>query len=114
MVILEVLSGKSPFAGYNTLIVMQKVIRGEHPERPEGAWFENVLWETLEQCWSPQPKFRPTIEAVLECLERVSVPRLSPLGVVYNSVPMYKHKSEKAFTCALLLFTSDLPLKKTP
>jgi hypothetical protein len=72
MVILEILSGKFPFARDQIYIVMRKVIDGQRPERPEGAWFTDVLWRTLEQCWAPQPKDRPTIEAVLECLTRVS------------------------------------------
>jgi len=75
MVIYEVLSGQSPFALYRYTIVALKVIKGERPGRPEGlerAWFTDDLWETLELCWSPQPKYRPTIGAVLECLGPVS------------------------------------------
>ena len=68
MVILEVLSGRVPFAGYHNLIVMQKIIRGEHPERPEGVWLTDDLWEVLERCWSPQPRNRHAVESVLECL----------------------------------------------
>jgi len=74
MVILEVLSGRAPFSRYNRFTVMRKVVEGEHPERPqaEGAWFKGGLWEILERCWSPQPKDRPTVEAVLERLKQVS------------------------------------------
>jgi len=75
MVILEVLSGKPPFSGDGGLIVMRKVIDGERPGRPQGkeeVWFTNDLWETLEQCWLPRPERRPTIEAVLQCLQRSS------------------------------------------
>jgi len=73
MVILEVLSGKPPFSGDSGLAVMRKVIEGERPERPKGkekVWFTDDLWEILEQCWSPQPERRPTIDAVLQCLQR--------------------------------------------
>jgi serine/threonine protein kinase len=75
MVILEVLSGKPPFPNYNGLIAMRKIVEGELPGRPQGAeevWFTDDLWEMLEQCWSPQPGWRPTIEAVLQCLKRGS------------------------------------------
>jgi len=75
MVILEVLSGRAPFKSYSDFIVIQKVIEGERPGRPQGAEgprFTDDLWETLGRCWSPQPKNRPTIKEVLECLERVS------------------------------------------
>ena len=74
MVILEVLSGKPPFPGDGGFIVMRKVIEGERPGRPEGkeVWFSDNLWEILERCWLPQPGRRPTIEAVLECIQRGS------------------------------------------
>ena len=75
MVILEVLTGQLPFPRCRSLTVTRKVTEGERPGRPQGAgeaWFTDDLWETLEQCWSPQPNVRPTAEAVLECLERSS------------------------------------------
>jgi len=72
MVILEVLSGRPPFSGCSGLVVMRKVIEGERPGRPqgkEGVWFTDNLWEMLEQCWLPQAERRPTIDAVLQCLQ---------------------------------------------
>ena len=73
MVILEVLSGRAPFTPYGEVTVMRKVIDGERPERPGVTWFTDDLWGILEQCWSSQPKDRPTVETIFECLERVSV-----------------------------------------
>ena len=81
LVILEVLSGQAPFPSYKEFTVMRKVIEGERPGRPqgvEGVWFTDGLWETLEQCWSHQPKDRPTVEVVLECLEQVPTRQLLP------------------------------------
>ena len=75
MVILEVLTGKPPFPNCSGLVVMRKVIEGERPGRPQGkeeVWFTDDLWEMLEQCWSPQPERRPTIDAILQCLEQGS------------------------------------------
>ncbi|KAF9642959.1 kinase-like protein [Thelephora ganbajun] len=75
MVIYEVLSGQAPFTPFHHDVVMRKVIEGERPGRPDGpggAWFTDDLWQTLNQCWVVQPKCRPSIGAVLECLERVS------------------------------------------
>jgi len=75
MVILEVLTGQPPFPQHTPLIAMRKIVDGERPERPQGveaAWFVSGLWEMLEQCWSPKPNVRPTVEAVLERLERGS------------------------------------------
>ena len=67
MVALEVLSGQPPFANCTTELAVQKVLGGEHPGRPKGAWFTDYLWGILELCWKTQPKSRPRIEAVLEC-----------------------------------------------
>jgi len=75
MVILEVLSGRVPFAQFKDFIVMRKVIKGELPEipeGPEGVWFTDDLWQMLNRCWMTKPGSRPTIGAVLEFLERVS------------------------------------------
>jgi len=76
MVILEVLSGHSPFKGeHGNFVVTQKVINGERPERPQGAgraWFTDDLWEVLGQCWSHQPGDRPTVKVTLEHLIRIS------------------------------------------
>ena len=76
MVILEVLTSKAPFPQDDGFVITRKVVDGERPERPQGpeaAWFTNDLWEMLEQCWSPGPKLRPTVEVVLECLGRSSM-----------------------------------------
>jgi len=75
MVIYEVLSGRAPFSPFNHYIVIRKVVDGERPERPkgvEGVWFTDDLWRMLSQSWAPQPESRPSVAAVLECLERVS------------------------------------------
>ena len=75
MVILEVLTGEPPFSNCNGMVVMRKVVEGEHPERPrgrEGVWFTDDLWEVLERYWSPQPERRPAVDTVLQCLEQGS------------------------------------------
>ena len=74
MVVYEVLSGKVPFAPFGDIVVMRKVTDGERPERPkqaEGAWFTDDIWDMLNRSWAPQPKSRPNVEAVLECLEQI-------------------------------------------
>ena len=50
MVIYEVLSGETPYAMCNQLVVVQKIIDGERPGRPQGArgaWFTPGLWRML-------------------------------------------------------------------
>ena len=74
MVIYEVLSGRVPFSQLKHYTVIRKVMDGERPERPrgaEGALFTDELWHMVTQCWATQPESRPSVAAVLECLERV-------------------------------------------
>ena len=70
MVAYEIVSGKPPFHKHADLTVITKVLEGERP--PQGCRFTNSLWKMLEMCWAPQPNDRPSIEAVLRCLETVS------------------------------------------
>ena len=113
MVILEVLTGKPPFPHDNGWVVMRKVIAGERPERPQGAeaaWFTDDLWEALEQCWSPQPNVRPTVEAILEYLERGST-AWQPLPLsAGDSVQMDNDDESDYYPCVFLHFVSNLAL----
>ena len=103
MVILEVLTGKVPFAqDNNDLMVMLKVLKGEHPKRPQGALFTDDLWGTLQICWSPQQNDRPTAEDLFECLEWVSLPRI-PLDMEDGS-----QVASDDFEIAFLLFCALL------
>jgi len=72
MVIYEVLSGWIPFYPYEGLVVVQMVLDGERPERPqedEGKLFTDGIWRTLELCWKPQPRDRISAESILLGLE---------------------------------------------
>ena len=72
MVIYEVLSGCVPFYQHADLSIPGKVVKGNRPERPQGAggvWFTDPVWKMLKCCWVAQPKNRPTIGDVLRCLE---------------------------------------------
>ena len=76
MVVLEVLTGQVPFPRWGALVVMRKIVGGERPDRPQGpeaVWFTDDLWGLLKQCWSSEPKLRPTVESVLERLNQGSV-----------------------------------------
>ena len=88
MVIFEVLSGQFPFAGLSSPLVLQKVLEGERPKRPQEAWFTNDVWETLEGCWAPRPRDRPELKVVLQCLEKASpswTTLLHPVSSTANS-----------------------------
>jgi len=70
MVIYETISERLPFHRYVDFMVSLKVVEGEHP--PRGVRFTERLWKMLELCWTSQPKGRPSIEDVLQCLEMAS------------------------------------------
>jgi len=75
MVIWEVLSGRLPFYRFAKWVVSGKVLSGDRPERlqgEEGVWFTDEVWEVLGSCWMTQPEGRPSIEDVLQCLEKAS------------------------------------------
>ena len=75
MVVYEVLSGHPPFVQDKHTVVIRKVMEGERPGRPQGtqaAWFTDGLWEMLGLCWKPQPQDRPSLKALLQCLEDVT------------------------------------------
>jgi len=111
MVILEVLTDQPPFPRYISLIVMRKVVDGERPERPSGpeaAWFTDDLWGMLEECWSPKLELRPTVEAVLKCLEGCST-AWQPLSPSADHNFQAGNDDESVFTlsyysCTLLHF----------
>ena len=75
MVIYEVLSGRTPLFQYEGYTVVAKIINGERPRRPRGAergQFTDDIWGTLERCWRPTPRDRPSIRLVLQQLEMAS------------------------------------------
>jgi len=79
MVVYETMSGHLPFHHHTDLTVFVKVLAGEHPTR--GAGFGESLWEMLTRCWTPWPNKRPSIQDVLQCLDRTSNLPESP-GVI--------------------------------
>ena len=75
MVIYEVLSGQVPFAQRADRVVVNEVLSGMRPERPqgvEGKWFTDDIWKILECCWNHEPGDRPSIDSVLHHLEEAS------------------------------------------
>ena len=112
MVILEVLSGQAPFARDKDFIVMRKVINGERPERPRGVWFTDILWVTLEECWSPQSEDRPAVEAVLGRLGPLSAAWRPPPPRANGNVERYSNDSRSTFGyyCTFPHLVSDFTL----
>jgi hypothetical protein len=67
MVIYEVLSGQTPFAPCKGAIVIQKVLGGERPERPQGSdgkLFTDDVWRIVQLCWKSHPSERTSAKDV--------------------------------------------------
>lgn len=69
MVIYEAITGHLPFHRHAVLTVFLRVLQGKRPSREAG--FTDSLWGMLELCWKPHPSSRPSIDDVLQCLEKV-------------------------------------------
>ena len=82
MVVYETLSGKTPFSPHKDPFVIQTVLKGERPKRPEGeegTLLTDDIWRMLGLCWKHEPGERTNAEAVLRCLEGTSsLPRPPP------------------------------------
>ena len=81
MVIYEVLSGQTPFAPWRAPRVIQEVLGGGRPRRPEGeggTLFTDDMWEMLELCWKHRPDERTSANSVLHYLEGAPSPLWPP------------------------------------
>jgi len=113
MVMYEVLSGQTPHASWNQLVVIQKILDGERPRRPhgtQGAWFTDDLWGMLELCWKPHPDDRPALNTVLQCLQdatRLSGPP-SDIGQDVDD-PSAAADDSRTFSLSLPGLASDYP-----
>lgn len=84
MVIYEVLTGEVPFARWSVHLFLVKVLKGVRPDRPRGAQVPDGVWETLRRCWEHRPNDRPSLDAVLRCLQDVAPRRAPPPGTEIN------------------------------
>ncbi|KAG8918330.1 hypothetical protein FRC01_001924, partial [Tulasnella sp. 417] len=79
--ILATMSGKSPFwrkmtepARIAAVCHDEIPLTKDHPLLPAA----DPLWNLLRECWSSEPEWRPTVENVLQTLEREMEKRLLP------------------------------------
>ena len=60
----QTFTGRPPFIS-RIHASMYDIMSGKRPERPDELHHDK-LWETIERCWSPEPKERPTTLQLLE------------------------------------------------
>ncbi|KDQ09659.1 hypothetical protein BOTBODRAFT_523330 [Botryobasidium botryosum FD-172 SS1] len=86
MMVLEVLSEKSPFFASESGTteeqesLRQRIRDGERPTRDEYTHpaLEDSLWLLLESCWQTEPKDRPDIDAVVATMKTISTSYQEP------------------------------------
>ncbi|QRV73432.1 Serine/threonine-protein kinase [Ceratobasidium sp. AG-Ba] len=78
MTILEVMSGKVPFANqkHEIRLIAAIVTKNLTPDRPEeaipvGNERSDRLWKLLGQCWSSEPAERPSADEVAEMMVKI-------------------------------------------
>lgn len=78
MTALELYSGQEPFYQFTkNAPLTEAIIKGTRPQRSEYPDFDkyapqpDAYWALLEKCWSEAPESRPTIQAVLDELDRI-------------------------------------------
>ncbi|KAJ7718711.1 kinase-like domain-containing protein [Mycena metata] len=100
----EILSGQVPFhESRNDVVVMFKIVHGEHPTRPpscSGTTQLDTLWELLQDCWSGVD-LRPTAAQIVEHL-------LSPS--IGAAITTSTADWDEQFTCKFRRSLQDQPL----
>jgi serine/threonine protein kinase len=78
MSILEMLTEKPPLYEHKRdlaiirIMAMKGPIRPKRPAGPEVVrWLTDKIWELLERCWTLDPAARPTMEDVMQDLEKI-------------------------------------------
>ena len=77
MAILELLTGKHPFANLkrDAAVIHNIVVLRLTPARPEAPevkrWLSDDLWELMQKCWSPDAHLRPPMAVVVECMKNI-------------------------------------------
>ena len=69
VVVYEVLTGRTPFAGEGRWIaeITMRIIEGKRPSKPENAehiGFGGGTWELVQRCWHESRDERPAVEEI--------------------------------------------------
>lgn len=77
MVVYEVLTGRTPFAGEGRWFaeIIMGVMKGNRPSKPENAediGFGKGTWELIQRCWNENRDGRPTVDVISKHFQRVA------------------------------------------
>jgi serine/threonine protein kinase len=78
MTIYQILTGKRPFSPRRKAGVINAVISGERPAKPENAesiGIPDVVWDLLRECWKEDRATRPNTSDILGKLRSITAER---------------------------------------
>ncbi|KAG6907970.1 hypothetical protein DXG01_006695 [Tephrocybe rancida] len=79
MVCYEILAGERPFGKVKAIAVIQKIMKGQHPQRPirKGPLERGLteeMWKMMKRCWAQNPDERPTAAEIVQLLPSINRP----------------------------------------
>ncbi|KAH6580358.1 hypothetical protein BASA60_002891 [Batrachochytrium salamandrivorans] len=110
MTSMELLSGEQPFSEETASdIIKERILSGDRPLRPHGI--PDSLWKTVDSCWQPDPKSRPSFSAIMGRLsyENIKIIPISSLDSANGGSHVYPDPYG-----GRLNSTAHIPLQNSP
>lgn len=82
---IQVLTGETPFSSLPEAEVIESVVDGLRPPKPEDALaigFSNSLWDFVQLCWDSDRTQRPTAAEVVKHLHEAAVDWRAPVPAI--------------------------------
>ena len=82
------MTGRAPFSEIaNPYLRLLEVAKDGHMTLPRPPSTSPTLWDLLMECWSAEPKERPTMSEVVYCLGRATRNRAAHRCRIYDVRP---------------------------
>jgi len=85
--LFQVLTGGVPYSECDDIVALSQIRAGKMPERPSGG-ITDPVWQLLEECWSKDPRERPSTIQVYNTLSIFRAIKVLPekLKLVVQSI----------------------------
>lgn len=85
MLVLHMVTGEAPWKGLNEVHICIFLTQGHTPSRWETDAFDERLWSLCRQCWTPDPRHRPSARVIQSQLKIILA---GPVGNSDHDRPM--------------------------